>query len=146
MGSSFETKHKVLLVSLLISTVVTSGLALWIFTGSVPHGPPLPPGSQVQVLVRALYLNDTGTARSSYAEGVNITFYDTTTHFSFSKITPANITIVLLVVGHTYLVTATLSSSSKSTEANIGGWGGALEINVWDNGSVRKIAYSNLMP
>lgn len=141
-----KRREKLLLVSLLVSLASVAGLAIWVYTAPYRFPrPPLPPGSQVSILVWGSYLNDTGAVRgTSYVEGMNITFSDISNGTVFSIVTPSKILEVNLVVGHNYHATAMLGVSSKSADAIVGGYGGILEVLVWDNQTIRSANFGML--
>ncbi len=136
-------RREILLVSLLVSLASVAGLAIWVYTAPYRfYRQPLPPGSQVSILVWGSYLNDTGTIRgTSYVESVNITFSDISNGTFFSIVTPSKILEVKLVVGHNYHATVMLGVSSKSADAIVGGYGGILEVLVWDNRTIRSVNF-----
>lgn len=141
-------RREILLVSLLVSLASVAGLAIWVYTAPYRfYRQPLPPGSQVSILVWGSYLNDTGTIRgTSYVESVNITFSDISNGTFFSIVTPSKILEVKLVVGHNYHATVMLGVSSKSADAIVGGYGGILEVLVWDNRTIRSANFGMITP
>lgn len=144
MEARSRKRERLLLVSLVVSLALLGGLALWIYTAPYRfYRPPLPPGSQVSILVWGSYLNDTGTIRgATYVEGMNITFSNLSDGTSFSILTASKILEVNLVVGHNYRATAVLDVSTKSAEAVVGGYGGILEVLVWDNQTIRSVNFA----
>ncbi len=148
MEAPSRKRDRLLLASLVVSLALLAGVALWIYTAPYRFSPrPLPPGSQVSMLVWGSYLNDTGTIRgTSYVEGMNITFSDISNVTVFSIVTPTRILEVNLVVGHSYRATAVLGVSSKSVEAVMGGYGGILEVLVWDNRTIRSANFGMITP
>lgn len=139
-----KRRERLLLVSVLVSLAFVAGLVIWVYTAPYRFSrQPLPPGSQVSILVWGSYLNDTGTIRgTSYVEGMNITFSDLSDGTAFSIVTPLKILEVNLVVGHNYRATAVLGASSRSAEAIVGGYGGIFEVLVWDNQTIRFVNFS----
>ena len=146
MEEASKKRQKLLNIILIVSLAAIAGLALWIYTAPYRfYNQPLPPGSQVSILVWGSYLNDTGMSRGTgYVEGVNMTFSDTSNGAVFSIVTPPKILEVKLVVGHNYHATATLGGSSKSADAIVGGYGGILEVLVWDNRTIRSANFGML--
>ncbi len=141
-----KARRKRLEVSFVISMVVIVALIFWVFASPYSRlGHPHPNGSTTDVVVRAYYLNNTGTLHGLLsAQGVNLTLLDTTKGSTFSVLTPSTVTSVGLVVGDTYRMTAAIGMSSKSTNGQVGGYGGILDIQVYDNQTISSIAYSNL--
>ena len=146
MAKPPRTRRRRLEVSFMVSLVVIVALTFWIFASPYSRlGHPHPNGSTIDVVVRAYYLNNTGTQhRQLSAQGVNVTLLDTNRGSTFSVHTPSTVTSVGLVAGETYSMTATIMMSFKSTTGQVGEYGGVLEIQVYDNQMIGSIAYSNL--
>ncbi len=145
MDSVSNSHRKRLEVSLVVSLVIIVALIFRIFASPYSRlGHPHPNGSTIDVVVRAIYLNNTGTLHGQLSAQVNVTLFDANKGSSFSLLTPSTVTSVGLIVGDTYSMTATIRMSSKSTNGQVEGFGGVLEIQVYDNQTISSIAYSNL--
>lgn len=145
---NFRRLAKVALAALLIISIV---ITIWIVTAPyrLVYPRPLPPGSPVSILIMANYVNNTGAMRiTNNVAGLNITLLDTDSGSAFSVLTlPMSRMInVNLLVGHNYRATAAIDSSSGSTDAIVGGYGGILEIFVWDNRTGRSVRFGMVTP
>ncbi len=146
--TKFGRTAKVALAALLIFGVLVT---VWIVTAPyrLAYPRPLPPGSPVSILIMTNYVNDTGLMRATNnVPGLNTTLLDTDSGSTFSVLTlpTSRIINVNLLVGHNYHATATIDSSSGSADSIVGGYGGILEIFVWDNRTVRSVSFEMLTP
>lgn len=103
---------------------------------------PPKPEKIVEVAVYAERVNDTGTITEDFMLVVGVEVVISNSSGVVAKIiTNRTYHFIYLYWGHWYNVTAKFNNSVKWENITVGGYGGTIEILVWDNDTIKSIEY-----